>query len=96
MKMRFRASHFPFTEPSMEVDIGHARVGNEIRIGEGDAWLEILGCGMVHPELCLRAVGYDPDEGPGLCIRHGDRPDYDAEIRHAGSAGLFLRPTCAG
>ncbi len=41
VKMRFRASHFPFTEPSMEVDIGYAKVGDEIRIGEGDQWLEI-------------------------------------------------------
>ncbi|MEO1199067.1 MAG: phenylalanine--tRNA ligase subunit alpha, partial [Pseudomonadota bacterium] len=49
VKMRFRASHFPFTEPSMEVDIRCQRVGNELRIGEGDDWLEILGCGMVHP-----------------------------------------------
>src|SRR4029077_13191194 len=43
VKMRFRASYFPFTEPSMEVDIGYAKVGDEIRIGEGDQWLEILG-----------------------------------------------------
>lgn len=70
VKMRFRASHFPFTEPSMEVDIGHARVGNEIRIGEGDEWLEILGCGMVHPNV-LRAVGYDPDKVQGFAFGMG-------------------------
>src|SRR3990172_9375253 len=44
VKMRFRASHFPFTEPSMEVDIGYAKDGDEIRIGEGDQWLRVFGC----------------------------------------------------
>ena len=70
VKMRFRASHFPFTEPSMEVDIGYARHGNEIRIGEGDEWLEILGCGMVHPNV-LRNVGYDPDKVQGFAFGVG-------------------------
>ena len=50
VKMRFRPSFFPFTEPSLEVDIQCDRSGGEIRFGEGDDWLEILGCGMVHPE----------------------------------------------
>ena len=49
IKMRFRPSHFPFTEPSAEVDIGYRIENNKIIIGEGDKWLEILGCGMVHP-----------------------------------------------
>ncbi len=70
VKMRFRASHFPFTEPSMEVDIGYARKGNEIRIGEGDEWLEILGCGMVHPNV-LRNVGYDPEKVQGFAFGVG-------------------------
>lgn len=65
VEMRFRASHFPFTEPSMEVDIRCERVGNELRIGEGDDWLEILGCGMVHPNV-LRNCGLDPDEFQGF------------------------------
>ncbi|WP_350336002.1 phenylalanine--tRNA ligase subunit alpha [Coralliovum pocilloporae] len=65
VEMRFRASHFPFTEPSMEVDIRCERVGNELRIGEGDDWLEILGCGMVHPNV-LRNCGLDPDEVQGF------------------------------
>src|SRR6516165_8648382 len=60
VKMRFRASYFPFTEPSMEVDIGYAKVADEFRIGEGDDWLEILGCGMVHPNV-LKNVGLDPE-----------------------------------
>jgi len=60
VKMRFRPSFFPFTEPSMEVDIQCARSGTEIRFGEGEDWLEILGCGMVHPNV-LRGQGLDPD-----------------------------------
>ena len=51
IKMRFRPSHFPFTEPSAEVDIGYSLVDGKIVIGEGDKWLEILGCGMVHPNV---------------------------------------------
>lgn len=70
VKMRFRASHFPFTEPSLEVDIGYAKVGNEIRIGEGDEWLEILGCGMVHPNV-LKYVGYDPKKVQGFAFGMG-------------------------
>ena len=55
IKMRFRPSHFPFTEPSAEVDIGYRIENGRIVIGEGDKWLEILGCGMVHPNV-LRNV----------------------------------------
>ncbi|MCP4381860.1 MAG: phenylalanine--tRNA ligase subunit alpha, partial [Hyphomicrobiales bacterium] len=51
VQMRFRPSFFPFTEPSMEVDIRCRRVGDEVRFGEGDDWMEILGCGMVHPNV---------------------------------------------
>ncbi len=58
--MRFRPSFFPFTEPSMEVDIQCARKDGEIRFGEGADWLEILGCGMVHPNV-LRNCGIDPE-----------------------------------
>ena len=60
VKMRFRPSFFPFTEPSMEVDIQCNRQGGEIVFGEGDDWLEILGCGMVHPNV-LRNCNIDPD-----------------------------------
>ncbi len=70
VKMRFRPSHFPFTEPSFEMDIGCARLGNEIRIGEGDDWLEILGCGMVHPNV-LRNVDIDPDVYQGFAFGMG-------------------------
>ena len=55
IKMRFRPSHFPFTEPSAEVDIGYKLENNKIVIGEGDKWLEILGCGMVHPNVLRNA-----------------------------------------
>ncbi|MGH6856214.1 MAG: phenylalanine--tRNA ligase subunit alpha [Methylocella sp.] len=60
VKMRFRPSYFPFTEPSMEVDIQCSCKGGEMRFGEGEDWLEILGCGMVHPNV-LRNCGLDPD-----------------------------------
>src|SRR6186713_2563587 len=60
INMRFRPSFFPFTEPSLEVDIQCRRDKGEIRFGEGEDWLEILGCGMVHPNV-LRACGIDPE-----------------------------------
>lgn len=60
VKMRYRQSFFPFTEPSLEVDIGCQFKKNEIRIGKGSDWLEILGCGMIHPNV-LRNCGLDPD-----------------------------------
>ncbi len=63
--MRLRPSFFPFTEPSVEVDIRCSRKDGEIRIGEGDDWLEILGCGMVHPNV-LRNCGIDPDVYQGF------------------------------
>jgi len=84
INMRFRPSFFPFTEPSLEVDIQCRRDKGEIRFGEGEDWLEILGCGMVHPNV-LRACGIDPDVYQGL-PGHGHRPHRDAEIRHAGPA----------
>ena len=55
VKIRFRPSHFPFTEPSAEVDIGYKIEDGKIKIGEGDKWLEILGCGMVHPNVLKNA-----------------------------------------
>ncbi|NWG25638.1 MAG: phenylalanine--tRNA ligase subunit alpha, partial [Pseudorhodoplanes sp.] len=65
VKMRFRPSFFPFTEPSLEVDIQCRRDKGEVRFGEGEDWLEILGCGMVHPNV-LRACGIDPDVYQGF------------------------------
>jgi phenylalanyl-tRNA synthetase alpha chain len=65
VNMRFRPSFFPFTEPSLEVDIQCRRDKGEIRFGEGEDWLEILGCGMVHPNV-LRACDIDPDVYQGF------------------------------
>jgi phenylalanyl-tRNA synthetase alpha chain len=68
--VRFRPSFFPFTEPSAEVDIGCSRKGGELKIGAGDDWLEILGCGMVHPNV-LRACGIDPERYQGFAFGMG-------------------------
>ncbi len=68
--VRFRPSFFPFTEPSAEVDIGCSREGGELKIGPGAGWLEILGCGMVHPNV-LSACGIDPDEYQGFAFGMG-------------------------
>ena len=70
IKMRFRPSHFPFTEPSVEVDIGYKIKDGKIIIGEGDQWLEILGCGMVHPNV-LKNVKVDPTKFQGYAFGIG-------------------------
>ena len=67
---RFRPHYFPFTEPSAEMDIQCDRSGGEIRIGQGTQWLEILGCGMVHPNV-LRSCGLDPAEWQGFAFGMG-------------------------
>jgi phenylalanyl-tRNA synthetase alpha chain len=110
VNMRFRPSFFPFTEPSLEVDIQCRRDKGEIRFGEGDDWLEILGCGMVHPNV-LRACNLDPDVYQGFAWGMGiDRiamlkyglPDlralFEADVRwldHYGFRPLDV-PTLAG
>jgi len=70
VKTRFRPHFFPFTEPSAEMDIGYERVGNEIRIGQGARWMEILGSGMVHPNV-LRNCGLDQDDYQGFAFGMG-------------------------
>ena len=70
IKMRFRPSHFPFTEPSAEVDIGYEIKDGKILIGEGDKWLEILGCGMVHPNV-LKNVKVNPIKYQGYAFGMG-------------------------
>ena len=70
IQMRFRPSHFPFTEPSAEVDIGYELKAGKIVIGEGDKWLEILGCGMVHPNV-LKNVNVNPDKYQGYAFGIG-------------------------
>src|SRR4030095_12744101 len=110
VKMRFRPSFFPFTEPSLEVDIQCRRDKGEIRFGEGDDWMEILGCGMVHPNV-LRNCGLDPDEYQGFAwglgidriamLKYGMadlRAFFEADVRwlsHYGFRPLDL-PTLAG
>ena len=93
VEMRFRPSFFPFTEPSMEVDIQCDRSGDLVRFGEGMDWMEILGCGMVHPNV-LRAGGIDPDKFQGFAwgvgidrlamLKYGMpdlRPFFEADVR---------------
>ena len=70
IQMRFRPSHFPFTEPSAEVDIGYEMKDGKIVIGEGNQWLEILGCGMVHPNV-LKNVKVDPTKFQGYAFGIG-------------------------
>lgn len=70
LPMRFRPSFFPFTEPSAEVDIGCSREGGTLKIGYGKDWLEILGCGMVHPKV-LANCGIDPDVYQGFAFGMG-------------------------
>ena len=110
VNMRFRASHFPFTEPSMEVDIQYSREGGVLKLGTGDKWMEILGSGMVHPNV-IKAGGLDPDTCQGFAFGMGlDRlamlkygiPDLRAFfesdlrwLRHYGFRALQV-PTLAG
>ncbi len=70
LPLRFRPSFFPFTEPSAEVDIGCSRKDGGLKIGAGDSWLEIGGCGMVHPNV-LKNCGIDPDEYQGFAFGMG-------------------------
>ena len=88
--MRFRPSFFPFTSPSLEVDIQCRRSGGEIRFGEGEDWLEILGCGMVHPNVLVELRPRSRDLS-GLRLGHRPRPPGDAQIRPAGPARLLRR-----
>ena len=81
-QVRFRASYFPFTEPSIEVDIDWPKDDpNADRLTKGTGWLEIMGAGMVHPTV-LRNGGYDPDQVQRLRLRHGAAAHHHAEARH--------------
>lgn len=111
LPVRFRASYFPFTEPSAEVDLGCTRAGGTLRIGHGDDWLEILGCGMVHPKV-LANCGIDPQRYQGFAFGMGlERiamlkygiPDLRAFfesdlrwLRHYGFAALDVPSLIAG
>ncbi|NCO03562.1 MAG: phenylalanine--tRNA ligase subunit alpha [Alphaproteobacteria bacterium] len=70
LPVQFRPSFFPFTEPSAEVDIGCSRKDGGLKIGAGEDWLEILGCGMVHPNV-IKNCGYDPEEYQGFAFGMG-------------------------
>ncbi|MAI29047.1 MAG: phenylalanine--tRNA ligase subunit alpha [Pelagibacteraceae bacterium TMED124] len=70
LKLRFRPSYFPFTEPSAEVDINCSITSGKITLGEGDKWMEILGCGMVHPNV-LKMSGVDDDKLRGFAFGMG-------------------------
>ncbi len=110
VELRFRASHFPFTEPSAEVDIRCSWEGGTLKVGEGDDWLEILGSGMVHPRV-LEAGEINPERWQGFAFGVGiDRiamlkygiPDLRAFfesdlrwLRHYGFAALDV-PTLHG
>ncbi|MFQ5623381.1 MAG: phenylalanine--tRNA ligase subunit alpha [Paracoccaceae bacterium] len=110
VELRFRASHFPFTEPSAEVDLRCSWEGGQLKVGEGDDWMEILGSGMVHPKV-LRSAGVDPEKWQGFAFGMGiDRiamlkygiPDLRAFfesdlrwLRHYGFAALDM-PTLHG
>lgn len=109
-ELRFRASHFPFTEPSAEVDLRCSWEGGQLKVGQGDDWMEILGSGMVHPKV-LAAGGIDPERWQGFAFGIGiDRlamlkygiPDlrafFDSDLRwlrHYGFAALDV-PTLHG
>jgi phenylalanyl-tRNA synthetase alpha chain len=70
LPVRFRPSHFPFTEPSAEMDIGCSRSGGELKLGAGGDWLEILGSGMVHPKV-IANCGLDPEVYQGFAFGMG-------------------------
>jgi phenylalanyl-tRNA synthetase alpha chain len=106
---RFRPHHFPFTEPSAEMDIRCDRSGGALKLNQGDSWMEILGCGMVHPNV-LRNCGIDPDEFQGFAFGMGVdrlamlkygipdlRPMFDADTRWLAHYGFsaFAAPNSA-
>jgi phenylalanyl-tRNA synthetase alpha chain len=110
VEVRFRPHFFPFTEPSAEMDVRCDRRGGQLRIGTGDDWLEILGCGMVHPNV-LKNCGLDPEKYQGWAFGMGvDRlaglkygmPDlrdyFSADTRWLKHYGFspFLLPGLAG
>ncbi len=107
---RFRPHHFPFTEPSAELDVQCDRTGGELKVGQGSSWLEVLGCGMVHPNV-IKNCGLDPDKWQGFAFGMGvDRlamlkygvPDlrdmFASDVRWLAHYGFspFAAPSAAG
>ncbi len=102
LPVRFRPSYFPFTEPSAEVDIGYSKKGSNIVIGSGSEWLEVMGCGMVHPKVLMNC-NLDPNEWQGFAfglgverfamLKHGIadlRNFYEGDIRWLEHYGFRL------
>ena len=110
VKMRFRPSYFPFTEPSAEVDVGCDLSKGQVKIGAGNDWLEIIGCGMLHPKV-LEYCNLDPNKYQGFAfgcgldrlamLKYGMpdlRPFFESDLRwlrHYGFRALDI-PTIAG
>ena len=107
---RFRPHFFPFTEPSAEMDVQCDRSGGNVKVGQGEDWLEILGSGMVHPNV-LRNVGLDPDEYQGFAFGMGVdrlamlkygmpdlRPYFEGDVRWLSHYGFkpWLLPSLSG
>ncbi|MAP93374.1 MAG: phenylalanine--tRNA ligase subunit alpha [Ponticaulis sp.] len=107
---RFRPHFFPFTEPSAEMDVQCDRSGGNVKVGEGTDWLEVLGSGMVHPNV-LRNVGLDPDEYQGFAFGMGVdrlamlkygmpdlRPYFESDVRWLSHYGFkpWLLPSLSG
>jgi len=110
--LRFRPSYFPFTEPSVEVDVGYSsKTGKPAAAGDVDKWLEVLGSGMVHPRV-IAACGLDPNEYQGFAfgcgidrlamLKYGMndlRPFFDADLRwlkHHGFSAFDVPTISAG
>ncbi|MCH8347714.1 MAG: phenylalanine--tRNA ligase subunit alpha [Proteobacteria bacterium] len=109
VKMRFRPSYFPFTEPSAEVDVGCDLSKGQVKIGAGNDWLEIIGCGMLHPKV-LEYCNLDPEKYQGFAfgcgldrlamLKYGMpdlRPFFESDLRwlrHYGFRALDI-PTIA-
>ena len=110
--LRFRPSYFPFTEPSVEVDVGYSTKTNKpAGAGQVDKWLEVLGSGMVHPRV-IAACGLDPSEYQGFAfgvgidrlamLKYGMndlRPFFDADLRwlkHHGFSAFDVPTISAG
>lgn len=107
---RFRPHFFPFTEPSAEMDVQCDRSSGTVKIGEGTDWLEVLGCGMVHPNV-LKNCGLDPDEYQGFAFGMGVdrlamlkygmpdlRPYFESDVRWIDHYGFkpWLLPSLSG
>lgn len=107
---RFRPHFFPFTEPSAEMDVQCDRSGGNVKVGQGEDWLEVLGSGMVHPNV-LRNCGLDPDEYQGFAFGMGVdrlamlkygmpdlRPYFESDVRWLSHYGFrpWLLPSLSG